>query len=131
GVWSSLVCGFAGLRTDAGRIEFDPRLPELWEGLSFKLRLGESLLVVDLKPSQMVFVVESGDGADVVVKGREYYIEPGQPLSVPLPDQGPRLLGTPTTRDITGAQRADGSIITASVPVAAEQLTDSDTTDPN
>ncbi|MCL1897872.1 MAG: glycoside hydrolase family 65 protein, partial [Micrococcales bacterium] len=61
GVWSALVSGFAGLRTDSGRIEFDPRLPQLWEGLSFKITIGHSQLAVDLVQEEIRFQVESGD----------------------------------------------------------------------
>ena len=121
GVWSSLVCGFAGLRTDTGRVEFNPRLPELWDGLSFRLRLLGTVLAVDLRQDQMTFGVESGPGAQLVVRGQEVNVRPGEPVAVPLTDQGPRLLGAPTARDIAGALRADGSIITASVPSATRE----------
>jgi len=129
GIWTSLVCGFAGLRTDSGRIEFNPRLPELWEGLSFRLRLCQTVVAVELTQTQMVFVTDDGIDSDVaqtkvVVRGQEYLIDPSEPLVVPLSDQGPRLLGAPTARDIAGALRADGSIIMASVPGAAEQPSD-------
>jgi len=121
GAWSSLVCGFAGLRTDSGRIEFNPRLPELWDGLSFKLRLLSTVLTVELRQDQMIFGVETGPETRLLVRGEEVLVKPGQPVAVPLPDQGPRLLGAPTASDIAGALRADGSIITASVPSATRE----------
>ncbi|HKS01245.1 MAG TPA: glycoside hydrolase family 65 protein, partial [Arthrobacter sp.] len=39
GVWSSLVCGFAGLRDQGPVPFFDPRLPGEWDTLRFHLRL--------------------------------------------------------------------------------------------
>ncbi|MCL2803467.1 MAG: glycoside hydrolase family 65 protein [Micrococcales bacterium] len=120
GVWSVLVCGFAGLRTDAGQLEFSPRLPELWDGLTFKLRVGDTLIDVDLLQNEMVFTGLSGSGAEVIVCGDRVEVLVGVSVSVPLAGQGPRLLGAPTARDIAGALRADGSIITASVPVSPE-----------
>jgi alpha,alpha-trehalose phosphorylase len=35
---------------------------------------------------------------------------------VPLDGQGPRLYGAPTMRDVTGSRRADGTLLTASIP---------------
>jgi alpha,alpha-trehalose phosphorylase len=124
GVWSVLVCGFAGLRTDGGRFEFNPRLPELWDGISFKFTVMGSRLAVDLTHQQLVFRLEEGAQVTVWVRGAQVVVPPGQPVAVPLKGQGPRLLGTPTARDITGALRADGSVITASVPVAVEHEVD-------
>ncbi|MDR2347738.1 MAG: hypothetical protein LBD90_03770, partial [Bifidobacteriaceae bacterium] len=120
GVWSSLVCGFGGLRDSGGRISFDPRLPELWRGLSFHLTLKGSRLAVTVLPELIRFELEAGEGADVTVRGVAVAVRPGRPVEVPLAGQGPRLIGAPTARDIAGARRSDGSVITASVPASVE-----------
>ncbi len=46
-----------------------------------------------------------------------YDIESGDPTVIPIPHHGPRMSGhAPTTSDIQGTLRADGSVITASIP---------------
>jgi alpha,alpha-trehalose phosphorylase len=40
-------------------------------------------------------------------------------VTVPLDGQGPRLTGEPSTSDLEGSRREDGSIIFASVPTPA------------
>ena len=47
------------------------------------------------------------------------HVEAGNPVTVGLGHQGPRLIGAPTTSDIEGTRRADGSVITASIPTIA------------
>ena len=43
GVWSSLVCGFGGLRDTGGTgLSIDPRLPKEWESLSYQLVVGST-----------------------------------------------------------------------------------------
>ena len=39
GVWAGLVSGFGGFRDHNGRFTFDPRLPDGWERLSFRLTI--------------------------------------------------------------------------------------------
>ncbi|MDR2567584.1 MAG: hypothetical protein LBC97_16335 [Bifidobacteriaceae bacterium] len=116
GVWSSLVFGFAGLRDWEGQLSFEPRLPELWDGVSFKLAFCGTRLGVLLTQERIEFTLLEGTATTVWVRGERVEVGPGGPVAVPLADQGPRLLGAPTARDITGAVRADGSVITATVP---------------
>ena len=53
GIWSSLVCGFAGMR-DQGQVpHFDPRLPAEWDSLSFRLKIRGRLLSVELHPGSI------------------------------------------------------------------------------
>ena len=48
GIWSALAFGFGGMRDHGGRISFDPRLPESWEALTFRITLRGSRIRVDL-----------------------------------------------------------------------------------
>jgi alpha,alpha-trehalose phosphorylase len=127
GVWSMLVFGFAGMR-DAGRdrVDFDPRLPELWRGLSFRFTLTGSRVAATVLADRMEFVLETGDPVEVTVRGVPVTVDASGPAVAPLTGQGPRLIGAPTTRDITGARRSDGSVITALVPPSAEESADPD-----
>jgi alpha,alpha-trehalose phosphorylase len=40
-------------------------------------------------------------------------------VTVPLDNQGPHLVGEPSASDIEGSRRADGSLITVSMPTIA------------
>ncbi|WP_448062205.1 glycoside hydrolase family 65 protein [Cellulomonas hominis] len=120
GVWSALVAGFGGMRDHQGEISLDPRLPELWSGLVFRLTLRGTRVRVDIRPDHLTLTVEDGDTATLAVRGQRFTVEAGRPVTVPLADQGPRLIGAPTARDIEGSRRADGTVITSSVPSAHE-----------
>jgi len=61
GIWSSLVCGFAGMRDQGEVLRFDPRLPTEWEGLSFRLKVQGRLLAVDLAQGSIALTLVSGE----------------------------------------------------------------------
>jgi alpha,alpha-trehalose phosphorylase len=69
GVWSALVNGFAGFRDQGPLPYFDPRLPEGWDSLSFRLQLRGRTLGVRLAPGRLELAVESGDPLEVNVRG--------------------------------------------------------------
>jgi alpha,alpha-trehalose phosphorylase len=116
-VWSTLVFGFGGMRDTDGRISFDPRLPELWKALTFKVLLHGTRVRVDLTHRDMVFTVEEGTGAEFTVRGEPVAVRAGTPVTVNLaPEFEPRLLGAPTVLDLAGARRADGTVLTTHTP---------------
>jgi alpha,alpha-trehalose phosphorylase len=116
GVWSALVSGFGGFRDHGGVFTFDPRLPDDWTRITFRVTLRNTRLRVALVPESISFTVETGDEAQVRVRGAEVVVRAGAPVTVPLEGQGPRLYGAPTMRDVTGSRRADGTLLTASLP---------------
>ncbi|WP_432245488.1 glycoside hydrolase family 65 protein [Arthrobacter sp. G.S.26] len=85
GVWSSLVCGFAGLRDQGPLPFFDPRLPAEWEGLSFHLRISGRLLRVELTQGAITLTVSDGDPLDVDVRGSKVTVG-SDPVRVELAD---------------------------------------------
>ena len=123
GVWSALVYGFGGLRDHADGLYVDPRLPETWDSLCFRIAWRGSRIRVRLTAEEITFTVETeGMTPDVplTVRGTPYTVSKGAPLVVPLPDQGPRLDGQLGETPIVGGTRPDGSTITAQVPQAIE-----------
>lgn len=83
GVWSSLVCGFAGLR-DQGHVPFfDPRLPKEWDTLRFHLKLQGRLLLVELDQAGITLTVLDGEAMDIDVRDARYSVA-AQPVRVPL-----------------------------------------------
>ena len=115
GVWSALACGFGGLRDHEGVISLDPRLPEVWDGLTYRITVHGTRIRVDVRHTELRLTIEDGDEATVLVRGSSITVRSGSPVTVPLAP-APRLIGTPTVRDIEGSRRADGTVITASVP---------------
>ncbi len=116
GTWGALVFGFAGMRDWRGRYTFDPRLPSDWERLEFRITLRGSRIRAELRQESITFTVEEGEGADVEVRGVPVAVRPGAPSVIALDGQGPLLTGVPSTSDLEGSRREDGSLIVASVP---------------
>lgn len=84
--------------------------------MTFRVTLRGTRLRVEVTQQAITFTVETGDTATVWVHGRSVTVTASGPVTVALEDQGPRLTGTPTTSDIEGSRRADGSLVTASIP---------------
>jgi alpha,alpha-trehalose phosphorylase len=127
GIWSALVNGYGGMRDWLGSITFDPRLPADWDELSFRVSVKGSRLRVDLAQHEIVFTIETGDTVTVSVRGDEVQVTPDAPVRVALDGQGPRITTrVPTTSDLRGLMRADGSVITASIPTISVDRYDED-----
>jgi alpha,alpha-trehalose phosphorylase len=100
GVWSSLVCGFAGLRDQGPLPYFDPRLPADWEGLTFHLKIRGRLLLVELVAGAITLTVEEGESLEVDVRGQRLSVgaEPVRVALEPVPEPEPTVFpsGHPT-----------------------------------
>ncbi|MFC8193140.1 glycoside hydrolase family 65 protein [Cellulomonas sp. NPDC057328] len=115
GVWSALVGGFGGMRHHDGVLSFDPRLPTSWDALTYRLAVRGSHLRVRLRADALELVVEDGPALTVRVRGAAVEVG-GEPVVVPLADQGPRIEGVPDPAARLGTRRPDGTVVTASVP---------------
>jgi alpha,alpha-trehalose phosphorylase len=116
GVWNDLVFGFGGMRDHGGVITFDPRLPESWTALTFRVTIRDTRMLVTVRPDSLDFAVEVGSTVTVSVRGKQVTVTKESPVTVPLDGQGPRIVGEPDPRALRGTVRADGTLITASVP---------------
>jgi alpha,alpha-trehalose phosphorylase len=115
GVWGALVHGFAGMRDHGGQISFDPRLPEGWAALTFRITVRGARLRATVHPEALDLVLETGETVEVSVRGERVTVTPA-PLTVKLDGQGPRIDGEPDPVALHGQRRPDGSVVTASVP---------------
>jgi alpha,alpha-trehalose phosphorylase len=115
GVWSALVYGFGGMRDDTGVPDLDPRLPEEWQGLRFRIAVEGSRVRVEVRPGELELMLEEGPGVVLRVRGQEVPVAPGAPRIVPL-EQHSRLTETPTMENIVGRVRADGTVIEPALP---------------
>ncbi|KRA39221.1 MULTISPECIES: glycoside hydrolase family 65 protein [unclassified Nocardioides] len=120
GVWSALVSGFGGFR-DTGSAageeqwQIDPRLPEGWSSLVYRVTLRGTRVRVTVRPEELELFVEDGAGPlTFCVRDEPVTVDAGSPVTLPLKHQGPRLDGEPPYP--AGIQRADGTVISAIVP---------------
>ena len=104
------------MRDYNGKITFDPRLPESWEGLSFQITLRGTRIRVDLTSHQIVFTVVDGESVELSVRGDDVTVSLGRPVRVLLAHQGFSVDGPLPSRTVD--RRPDGTLITASVPQA-------------
>ncbi|HET9873588.1 MAG TPA: glycosyl hydrolase family 65 protein [Propionibacteriaceae bacterium] len=117
GVWNALVYGFGGMRDYNGQITFDPRLPDSWESLNFRIVLQGTRVLVNLTAEAIEFTTEAGNDSLIVsVRGKDVKLSPASSVSVPLDGQGPRNTSDISLAAQRGGRREDGSLITATVP---------------
>ncbi len=120
GVWSALVYGFGGFRDSGGVYTVDPRLPESWTSLSYRVTLEDARVLVHVEQDQVTLTLESGRQAQLGVRDKQVQLSAEEPVVVPLDGHGPRIPGHPPAWGRDGVRRADGTVITASVPRPAE-----------
>ncbi|SDR99857.1 alpha,alpha-trehalose phosphorylase [Paraoerskovia marina] len=117
GTWAALVSGFGGMRDHDGVLSFDPRLPDSWDDLTYRVTVRGSRVRVVVTPDAITLTGETGS-ADVVVRGTPVHVPHDETVTVALDGQGPRLEGRPTLRAMAGSRREDGTLIHATVPHA-------------
>ena len=71
GTWLAIVYGFAGLRTNGGKLEFHPYVPESWEGYSFTIRYRGKTLSAELSHGERTFTLTEGEEICFWLEGRE------------------------------------------------------------
>ena len=123
GVWTALVCGFGGMRDHYGELAFDPRLPEDWPSLEFRLLWHGTQLHVAITRNELAVTAGEGRPVGFSVRGAGFSVRAGQTVRVPLSGQGPVLRGRPTLSDIGDALREDGTLLSASVPLSTNTVT--------
>jgi alpha,alpha-trehalose phosphorylase len=116
GVWSALVYGFGGFRDYNGEFTLDPRLPEDWTSLTFRVTLQGARVRVTVRQDELELEIEDGEQATLGVRGESVTVKASEPVTVALDGQGPRIEGAPPP--VAGRERADGTVIAAIVPGA-------------
>jgi alpha,alpha-trehalose phosphorylase len=58
----ALIAGFAGLRDSDGEVHFNPRLPEGWTRLRFRVEVRGELIEVDMTPAGTSYELLEGRG---------------------------------------------------------------------
>lgn len=124
GVWAALVNGFGGFGDRGGEFTLDPRLPEGWEQLTFRLTLSGTRVRVDVCPDHVELSVEVGSQASVRVREREVTVTAGEPVRVDLDARGP--IAAEPVEGPAGGFMDDGTPIQSGLPYGVEPVSDND-----
>ncbi len=84
GSWMSTVYGFGGFRDYGGEWRFSPALPARWKSLSFRLRLGDSLLRVRVTGHSAEYALEEGPPLRLFHRDEEFILTAERPRAFPL-----------------------------------------------
>ncbi len=69
GTWMSVVYGFGGMKIRDGLLSFDPRLPENWKGLSFKILYRGRTLKIFIDKETVTIENLEGEGLELYLMG--------------------------------------------------------------
>jgi len=67
----SVVEGFGGMRVIDGKLSFEPKVPDAWDGFSFKINFRNQILKVSIKKGENTFSLDGGDDLAILVNGKE------------------------------------------------------------
>jgi alpha,alpha-trehalose phosphorylase len=69
GSWMSVVYGFAGMRHLAGKLCFDPYLPDGWNQYGFAVRHKKNVVDVSVSQDGVTYMLRSGSSCELTHKG--------------------------------------------------------------
>ena len=76
GTWMSIVEGFGGMRVKNDQLYFEPRLPEQWEGFTFKVNFRHQILKVIVNKGETTFELEGTEPLEVYVFDQKVVVQP-------------------------------------------------------
>lgn len=122
GVWQSLVYGFGGFRDYGGAFTIDPRLPDEWEGLTYRVTIYGCRLRVTVRRRTVEVVVEEGDHAlgPIHIAGHEVIVG-AEPITIVVgerPEHEPPAESEPDEEDLARIAEQADSPSDASPPAA-------------
>ncbi|MDH7911926.1 glycoside hydrolase family 65 protein [Winogradskyella sp. SYSU M77433] len=82
GTWMSIVEGFGGMRIKDNMLTFEPRIPEQWEGYSFKVNFRHQILRVIVNQGKTHFEVDGDQDLQIIVNGENVTISPNNLVTV-------------------------------------------------
>lgn len=82
GTWMSIVEGFGGMRVKDGELSFETRIPDEWEGYSFKVNFRNHIIKVNVTKQGSEFTMEKGDPLTIKVNDESLEIKPEKPETV-------------------------------------------------
>ena len=82
GTWLSVVEGFGGKRIKNDKLSFNPAIPDVWKGYSFKIRYRGVLLEINVSRDEVKIKNHSGKAVHVILYGQEHAIGEKELLTV-------------------------------------------------
>ncbi|WP_416444835.1 glycoside hydrolase family 65 protein [Leeuwenhoekiella sp. A16] len=82
GTWMSVVEGFGGMRIENDKLSFSPKMPEAWDGFSFKINFRHQILKVAITKDKFSFSLNEGDDLDILVNGKELTVSSKEAVTV-------------------------------------------------
>lgn len=82
GTWMSIVEGFGGMRVKDNMLTFEPRIPEQWEGYSFKVNFRNQILKVIVNQGKTHFELDGDQDLQILVNGENVTISPNNLVTV-------------------------------------------------
>ena len=76
GTWMSIVEGFGGLKIVDDKPSFETKLPEQWNGFSFKINFRNQILHVQVDNSGTQVTSHGTEPVDVIINGKEITLQP-------------------------------------------------------
>jgi maltose phosphorylase len=76
GTWMSIVEGFGGMKVKDGMLSFEPRIPNEWQGYSFKVNFRNHIVKIEVTKESSQFTLERGASLAVLVNGDKLEIKP-------------------------------------------------------
>ena len=80
GTWMSVVYGFGGMKIRNGLLRFDPRLPDKWSGLSFKILFRGRTLSIDIEKNRVTIENLEGEAMDLYLGEAKTHLPEGGQL---------------------------------------------------
>lgn len=93
GVWTAVVSGLGGMKDGPGGLEFCPRLAAPVTRLSFGIRVGGGVLLVEVSDDTTSYTLRGGSPLRMRHFGEPVELSPGETARLPAPpprDPGPR-----------------------------------------
>ena len=84
GTWMSVVYGFGGMKIRDGELSFEPRLPEKWKGLSFKILYRGRTLKVNIEKSKVTVENLEGEDMDLLLSNDRIRLKSGDTVFADL-----------------------------------------------
>jgi alpha,alpha-trehalose phosphorylase len=90
GAWGTVVFGFAGLFDHGYALQFSPRLPSAWQGLSFRMQRHGAKMLVELDAEGCTVTVLDGPPVPIITgTGADHevvHVSPGSSQRIPRAD---------------------------------------------
>lgn len=84
GTWMSVVYGFGGFRVKDDMVNLQPKLPENWKSLSFRVIFRENYLKIYINTTRITIENEHGPELELIVNGEKYALPAASMLEVEI-----------------------------------------------